>query len=372
MVNFLFLQGNRLLPVHTLDNRRLENFLERHKAYYAYSGEIDIDIFLGEILQKANEFVPSEAGSILLDDPLTKNTEDRMENELVFIATFGADAETRLARRIKARVGIAGHVYSTGVTYMTEDVIEDPYFYPTLDPPGGCRTREGPCGLLPTQAEDGRLLEIFAAYAAISIQNLLDARRAYEVAKRDGLTGLFNERYLHLRLTQELSRISRDGGDLSLIFLDLDYLKSVNDRHGHLAGTQVLREVGPVLKRTVTDERAPLTRYGGDEFVLILPGHSLREGMEVAEAVRHAIRTSTFVPRPYGFNNPALNLQGVITASLGVSAIRANATPAASVEQQKNELLRTADAALYKAKERGKDRCLAAGVQIVPDSAAGN
>jgi diguanylate cyclase (GGDEF)-like protein len=218
--------------------------------------------------------------------------------------------------------------------------------------------------------KDRRLLEIFADYASISIQNLLDARRAHEVAKRDGLTGLYNERYLHLRLTQELSRISRDGGDLSLIFLDLDYLKSVNDRHGHLAGSQVLREVGYVLKRTVTDERATLTRYGGDEFVLILPGHNLPEGLEVAEAVRHAIKTTTFVPRPYGFNNPALNLQGMITASLGVASIRANATPGASVEQQKNELLHAADTALYRAKEHGKDRCIAAGVKIVTDSAA--
>ncbi|MGE5413050.1 MAG: GGDEF domain-containing protein, partial [Syntrophomonadaceae bacterium] len=208
-----------------------------------------------------------------------------------------------------------------------------------------------------------RLLEIFADYASISIQNLLDARRAFEVAKRDGLTGLFNERYLHLRLTQELSRISRDGGDCCVIFLDLDNLKSVNDRHGHLAGSQVLREVGYLLRRTVTDERATLTRYGGDEFVLILPGHNLKEGLEISEAIRAAIRSATFLFRPYGFNEPALNLQGVITASLGVSSIRSHATPGASVEQQKNELLRAADTALYRAKEHGKDQCSAATLE---------
>jgi diguanylate cyclase (GGDEF)-like protein len=122
----------------------------------------------------------------------------------------------------------------------------------------------------------------------------------------------------------------------------------------------VLREVGYLLKRTVTDERATLTRYGGDEFVLILPGHSLSEGVQAAESIREAIRGATFLSRPYGFNEPALNLHGRITASLGVSSIRAHATPAASVEQQKNELLRSADAALYRAKSGGKDRAAAA------------
>jgi diguanylate cyclase (GGDEF)-like protein len=375
----LNIQGTSVLQVLTLDNRRLENFLERHKAYYTYSGEIEIDRFLREILQKANEFVPSEAGSILLDDPLTKNSDDRMENELVFIGAFGVNAERRLAKRMPARTGIVGHVYATGVGYMTDDVVGDPFFYPTPDLTEDFQTKSilcvpirieaSVCGVLELvnrvgpggfRDKDRRLLEIFADYASISIQNLLDARRAYEVAKRDGLTGLYNERYLHLRLTQELSRISRDGGDLCVIFLDLDNLKLVNDQHGHLAGSQVLREVGYLLKRTLTDERATLTRYGGDEFVLILPGHTLREGMQAAESIREAIRGATFLSRPYGFNEPALNLHGRITASLGVSSIRTDATPAASVEQQKNELLRSADAALYRAKQRGKDRAAAA------------
>lgn len=373
--------------VYTLENRRLENFLERHKAYYSYSSEIEIDRFLREILQKANEFVPSAAGSILLDDPLTKNTDDRLDNELVFIATFGAEGERRLGQRIDSRVSIAGHVYATGVAYMTDDVVDDPFFYPTFEEGGQfqvkstlcvpIRIEASVCGVLELvnrvgpggfREKDRRLLEIFADYASISIQNLLDARRAHEAAKRDGLTGLFNERYLHHRLAQELSRISRDGGDLCVVFLDLDNLKRVNDSHGHLAGSQVLREIGYVLKRAVTDERATLTRYGGDEFVLIFPGHTIQQGMALAETIRAGIRGSTFLSRPYGFNNPALNLQG-LTASLGVSSIRYNATAASSVEQQKDELLRAADSALYEAKELGKDRCVAAGVEVVPRSA---
>jgi diguanylate cyclase (GGDEF)-like protein len=360
--------------VYTLENKRLENFLERHKAYYPYSGEIEIDRFLREILQKANEFVPSQAGSILLDDPSTKNNEDRSESDLVFIATFGRHALSILGQRMSARIGIVGHVYVSGVAYMTPDVVDDPYFYPSIDMTTQEETRsvlcvpikiesavcgvlelvnrEGPEGFV---GKDRRLIEIFADYASISIQNLLDARRAHEVAKRDGLTGLYNDRYLHLRLSQDLSRLARDGGDLSLIFLDLDNLKSVNDHHGHLAGSQVLREIGYILAKTVTDERATLTRYGGDEFVLVLPGMTLHEGFRLAETVRETIRRGVYLSRPYGFNEPALSLKN-LSASMGIASVRENTTAGSPIEQQKNELLRAADAAMYRAKESGKNQ----------------
>lgn len=364
--------------VYTLENKRLEDFLDRHKAYYPYSGEIEIDRFLREILQKANEFVPSEAGSILLDDPATKNIEDRSDSDLVFIATFGKHAPLILGQRMSARIGIVGHVYTSGVGYMTPDVVDDPYFYPSIDMTTQEETRsvlcvpvkiesavcgvlelinrEGPEGFV---GKDRRLLEIFADYASISIQNLLDARRAHEVAKRDGLTGLYNDRYLHLRLSQDLSRLARDGGDLALIFLDLDNLKSVNDHHGHLAGSQVLREIGYILAKTVTDERATLTRYGGDEFVLVLPGMTLAEGCQLAEHVRETIRSAVYLSRPYGFNEPPLSLRN-LSASLGIASVRENTTSGAPIEQQKNELLRAADAAMYRAKEAGKNRTEAA------------
>src|SRR5215471_16004725 len=316
-----------MFPIYTLENRQLEDFLERHKALYPFSGEIEIDRFLREILLKANEFVPAEAGSILLDDPATKNVEDRAECELVFIAAFGERARSILGQRLRARTGIVGHGYVSGIGYMTADVVDDPYFYPSIDLTHHQQTRSvlcvpikiesAVCGVLELinrtgpegfVEKDRRLLEIFADHASISIQNLLDARRAHEVAKRDGLTGLYNDRFLHLRLTQELTRAARDGSDMALIFMDLDNLKAVNDRSGHLAGSQVLREVGFILSKVVTDEKATLTRYGGDEFVLVLPNQGLEEGRAVAEELRESIRRTVFLSRPYGFNEPPLSL----------------------------------------------------------------
>src|SRR6185436_15535856 len=85
--------------------------------------------------------------------------------------------------------------------------------------------------------EDRNLLEIFAGYISISIQNVLDGRQAQEIAKRDNLTGLFNDRYLHIALSDTIRRCSAEDLDMSLLFLDLDFFKRVNDTHGHLAGS---------------------------------------------------------------------------------------------------------------------------------------
>src|SRR6185369_3324619 len=114
----------------------------------------------------------------------------------------------------------------------------------------------------------------------------------------------------------------------------------------------VLREIGYILAKTVTDERATLTRYGGDEFVLVLPGMALDEGFRLAETVRETIRRSVYLSRPYGFNEPALSLKN-LSASMGIASVRENTTPGSPIEQQKNELLRAADAAMYRAKESG-------------------
>jgi diguanylate cyclase (GGDEF)-like protein len=149
-------------------------------------------------------------------------------------------------------------------------------------------------------AHDLAVLEIFAGYTSSTLQNALDAKRANELAKRDDLSGLYNDRWMHVRISEMIAETDESGGECALIFMDLDHFKSVNDSYGHLAGSRVLREVGFLLRREVESETSILCRYGGDEFVIGLPETSLDEGFAIADRLRAAIAEATYLEREYG------------------------------------------------------------------------
>ena len=361
------------IEFHSLENLQLEHFLERQKSGVAIKTAIDLDFVLRQILQKANEFVPSESGSILLDDPFHK-VASRRDNELVFIATFGDSGRDLVGQRLSAQCGIVGRVYQTGTPYLSANVDQDSFFYPEIDAKLGHQTHsivcvpiyigKHVCGVLELinridgasfNERDKTLLEIFAGYTSFTIQNALDAKRANELAKKDDLTGLFNDRWFNVRLTESLAEARDTGSELTLIFMDLDQFKVVNDCHGHLAGSQVLREIGFLLKRIVAIENATIARYGGDEFVIILPHTPIEHGLQVCEEMRRTIEATTFLDREWGLGNPPLNLRGIISASIGI-AQHVPAQRVQSVEHEKSELLRRADAAMYHAKSRGKNQ----------------
>ena len=159
-----------------------------------------------------------------------------------------------------------------------------------------------------------------------------------------------------MRLSETLAEARDSGREAVLIFMDLDQFKIINDCHGHLAGSQVLREVGFLIKRVTRQETATVARYGGDEFVAIFPETPLQAGIEWADELRRIIGGNTFLAREWGFNNPALNLEKIITASIGVAEHVPDAKTPLSIEQEKSELLRRADAAMYRAKSLGKNK----------------
>ena len=363
-----------MIQFHALEIPQLERFLERHKAGLSLRDDVDLDLVLRQILQKAYEFVPSESGSILLDDPYRK-VPSRKDNELVFIATFGESSRELVGHRLGAHHGIVGRVYETGTPYLSADVEKDRYFYGSIDEQIGHKTHsvvavpiyigKTVCGVLELinrlegksfTRRDMTLLEIFAGYTSFTLQNALDAKRAHELAKKDDLTGLYNDRWFHVRLTETLANARQSGNEAVLLFMDLDHFKVVNDSHGHLAGSQVLREVGFILKRIVQRGDATVARYGGDEFVMILPDTRLEDGLRVCEDIRNAIETTTFLEREWGFSMPPVHLGGVLSASIGIAAYVPGGEDSSSIELDQNEILRRADVAMYHAKSLGKNQ----------------
>ncbi len=357
---------------HCLELPRLERFLERRRASPIFL-EMNLSEVLVAILRKANEFVPSEAGSILLDNP-KKKLPDRHRNSLTFIATFGEKAERLVGQTVSADQGVGGHVYITGKSYRTVDLQEDEFFNrdfadahdyrPDSLVAIPIRIEQEVCGVLELinrreagdyRQQDINLLEIFAGYISVSIQNVLDGRLAQEIAKRDNLTGLYNDRYLHIALSRAIEDCREEQVDLSLLFLDLDYFKRVNDSHGHLAGSQVLREVGQLLQGMSQGAGALAARYGGDEFVIAAPGLDLEEAIDLAEEMRQAVVSTTFCEQPGEVQPDVLRLTGQ-TCSIGIASLNRHASSEQSTDRCKSTLLRLSDAAMYVAKETGRNR----------------
>lgn len=180
--------------------------------------------------------------------------------------------------------------------------------------------------------------------ASILISLHIDRNHLSEDNKNDDLTGLYNIRYLHKAAEVEIERARRSGQKVSVIFMDLDELKAVNDRFGHLVGSQVLIEVADIL-RTNLRKIDIITRYCGDEFVAILPQTPLDVCFKVAERIRKVIEKRKFLARS-GYNVG-------ITASLGIASYPENASI-------KDDLLQMADAAMYRSKFKNKNSVVAA------------
>jgi diguanylate cyclase (GGDEF)-like protein len=183
---------------------------------------------------------------------------------------------------------------------------------------------------------DERFLRVMSATAAAALRNAQLYEEMAHRARTDFLTDLPNHRYFQFTLTAQMDRAQRHNHPLSLLIIDLDFLKDVNDKFGHPTGDLVIRMAGECIRRNCR-EFDFAARYGGEEFTVILPQTPLTGAIDAAERIRNHIKDMPF---------PGI---GTITASIGVSNYPVNAL-------SKEELIRVADKALYRAKDSGRDR----------------
>jgi diguanylate cyclase (GGDEF)-like protein len=194
--------------------------------------------------------------------------------------------------------------------------------------------------------------EVIAVSVTITdVTDLVIAQRAREeavaalreVSIRDSLTGIFNRRHAHMRLSQEYARWRRYGLSFCVLLFDLDHFKDINDSYGHPTGDAVLRAVAGRASHCL---RAPdvLGRFGGEEFIVLLPETDLADAVTMGERIRAAIETE---PVLYGVHTIS------VTASIGVAQVSRNAAT-------QDEVVRDADHALYEAKATGRNRLVIA------------
>ena len=192
--------------------------------------------------------------------------------------------------------------------------------------------------------EDAQVVELVCASLATALANALAYKDATRQTLIDDLTRLYNVRHLYQTLEGELRRARRYGTSVSVVFMDLDGFKLVNDAYGHRAGSATLTEVAKVISRSVRESDF-VARYGGDEFVLMLPETTAKRALQMAERVRLRIAGHRF--------KGGIGADIFLTASFGVASFPEHGSKA-------EKLIELADAAMYEAKQRNKNNVMLA------------
>jgi diguanylate cyclase (GGDEF)-like protein len=301
------------------------------------------------IMGKIQQLIPSEAWSMLMVD--------EEKQELAFELALGAKGKDVSSYRVKMGEGVAGWVAQTGKPAIVNDAARDRRFTRKFDTKTQFETRSILCAPLISRGRTIGVVEIINRVGgrftqtdldilltlvepcAIAIENAMLFQRTEQLTITDDLTKLFNSRYMNLYIGREIKRCKRHGIPLSVIFLDLDGFKGINDQYGHLAGSGTLAEVGSILAEEVRESDI-LARYGGDEFVVVLPETPPGGALVIAERLRRAIEEHAFLG--------AQGLSARISASFGIASYPDHAlTP--------EGLIQKADQAMYRVKERDKN-----------------
>jgi len=305
------------------------------------------------IISSSKDLLNSERASLLIFD--------ENSNELILKAAIGLATDPSTVSPIRLGEGVSGEVIESGKALMIDDVdLSDRMAAPAerryktksfISYPISIAGRR--IGVLNVTDKSGggvydevdlSLLDIIGPQVALALERAEWQERAIEfqlMSITDPLTGLPNRRYLEERLTEELNRSKRYDYPMSFLMIDIDDFKSYNDNNGHQAGDLALQITGHCLKASLRSADIA-SRYGGEEFCILLPQTSVAEAGVIADRIRHRVSTTHF---PHGKSQPLER----VTISIGVATY-------STIVNSAETVIAAADRALYQAKSLGKDR----------------
>jgi diguanylate cyclase (GGDEF)-like protein len=323
-----------------IESRQMDHLRVFHDVARALTSSLELEEILGAIMNKMAQFFGPERWSLLMVDETS--------NELYYAIAVGENAESLKGLRVRMGEGVAGWVAASGNPLVVPDVSLDPHWaafansHPDLKIHSiACvPVRSGQKTLGVIQLLNSKLdllseysisfLRILCDYAAIAIQNARSMTLIQELTITDDVTGLFNARHLYTMLDEQV----RTGKVFSLLFVDLDRFKSVNDTHGHLLGSRLLAEIGGLLKRCLGPNNAAF-RYGGDEFVALLPGMGKAAATGATMALCDDLRSARFLE--------GAGLSLTVSGSFGLATFPEDGDSVPTI-------LRAADTMMYEAK----------------------